>query len=115
MRLDSVKESEKISLEAPSMRALSYMLRHQETWPAGFEWNYRNCHSCAMGLAYKTWKSIQCPDSFEMSRALGMDVEVARGIFCAGPHYAFSFAPFDFVNITPEMVADKIDEYAAVA
>lgn len=44
----------------PSLRGLSYALRHPETWPAGFEFDYGDCKRCAIGLIFKLW-GIQYP------------------------------------------------------
>ena len=42
----------------PSLKNLSYILRHREWWPDGFEWDYRYCASCAIGLCEKLWGII---------------------------------------------------------
>lgn len=34
-------------------RRLVHALRHPETWPPDFEWDYGRCPSCAMGLAWR--------------------------------------------------------------
>lgn len=44
-------------LNRPSLDSLSYILRHPDTWPKNFVWNYAWCSNCAMGLAHKLWKS----------------------------------------------------------
>lgn len=55
--LSSKTETERLfaNLDKPSLHALSYALRHPDTWPEGFMWNYNQCHQCAMGLAHQLW------------------------------------------------------------
>jgi hypothetical protein len=43
-------------LSVPSLRNLAFILRHKETWPPGFYWNYCRADSCALGLAVRVWK-----------------------------------------------------------
>jgi hypothetical protein len=45
-------------LDRPNLVALSYALRHPETWPEDFVWDFDNCDACAMGLARELWASI---------------------------------------------------------
>ena len=54
-----------VSLNRPSLRGLAFALRHPETWPAGFTWNYAKCNSCAMGLAAKIWTNMRMPPELE--------------------------------------------------
>lgn len=35
-----------------TMADLAWRLRNRDTWPPGFKWDYRQCSSCAMGLAW---------------------------------------------------------------
>jgi hypothetical protein len=42
-------------LTVPSLENLAFMLRHRETWPADFEWNYVYLETCAIGLADRMW------------------------------------------------------------
>lgn len=128
-------------LDKPSLENLSYVLRHPETWPEGFIWNYAHCSQCAMGLAYELW-NIAKPDNAgyvdvgcsTMARAFGIsysatediffDANVSRGdtaevIIKTGPFgwgkplIREKFIPFDRTDITPEMIADDIDAYLA--
>lgn len=107
MRLDQkIKPNEVVpSFDKPSLRALSYALRHQELWPKDFKWAFHDCTTCAMGLAGRLWKTI--PLLSYMEGAFGMDYQSAKDIF-GGWGYMLSLP-----EITPEMVADKIDEYLA--
>lgn len=102
--------------DTPSLEALSYALRHQETWPVGFEWDYSTCDTCAMGLTAQLWSAATLPPNaidvplwafvhFRMPSA------VSKGIFLRlGQRRDVRDA-----NITPEHVADAIDAYLATA
>lgn len=93
----------------PSLQVLSYMLRHKELWPDGFEWAFHDCQRCAMGLAWKLWpKHIAMPTKTEMVRVMGMPFDDAKAIFGG-----WAFSHRDVEIISPELVADKIDEYLA--
>lgn len=128
-------ETEKLfAIDKPSLENLSYALRHPETWPDGFEWDYRNCNSCAMGLASNLWKSIPEPSnkrekgSSRMARSFSLPYEVAASIFFGSKDWTpirnetkgmlWWKKHRQFLNIaavTPEMVADQIDKYIAGA
>jgi hypothetical protein len=124
----------------PSLHALSYALRHPETWPEGFVWDYGNCTKCAMGLAHQLWPSVptttRVTASSAMARSFAMPLREASMIFLGGiplgpgraehaswvPTYIRSqghlwwkrhFRSVDNAAITPEMVADQIDKYLA--
>ena len=123
-------ETEKLfALDKPSLENLSYCLRHPETWPESFFWDYSHCDQCAMGLAHELWSSI--PESNRddgastMARSFAIPYEVAQSIFLGreGGHCA-SWTPqkmrwfrskADLGSVTPEMVADQIDKHIASA
>lgn len=44
-------------LASPTLEGLAYRLRHKETWPKDFEFDFDRCHRCAMGLAFQSWFS----------------------------------------------------------
>ena len=97
-----------VDLGKPSLEALSWLLRHKEMWPRGFEWIYRDCHSCAMGLAWTLWReSIDLPVPEVIAKVFFMEESAACRIFING---AFKHQTLD---VTPEMIADDIDEYLA--
>jgi len=118
-------ETEKLfqDLSKPSLHVLSYALRHPDTWPEGFNWNFDNCRECAMGLAHRLWASI--PEAKNtatcstgpsiMGRAFAMPYETARDIFMGEGEWTRTGLIFktqiDFKKVTPEMVADQIDKY----
>jgi hypothetical protein len=106
--------------DRPNLTALAYALRHPETWPKNFTWNYEQCESCAMGLAVRLWPSLEPPDYNEtwISREMSMSYREAVSIF-------FDMGPFQKVKtgwfrskmvrnkalVTPDDVADAIDRY----
>lgn len=119
-------------LNKPSLHALSYALRHPETWPADFVWSYTYCDQCAMGLAHVLWKSIPEVDSEDgasvMARSFAMPFGVAENIFLGKgdwiPTYTTETGMLwwkeqhsrqNHNSVTPEMVADQIDAYLATA
>lgn len=124
-------ESEKLfaDLDKPSLHALSYSLRHPDTWPKGFIWNYNNCSSCAMGLAHYLW-SGSIPDTnintgaSIMAREFAMPFKEAKSIFLGSAawtptqrtgHLWWAKDKYNLDIVTPEMVADQIDKYLATA
>lgn len=55
MPFDGTDETD---LSVPSLRNLAYLLRHQELWPDGFEWNYCRTSTCAVGLSWCFWPRV---------------------------------------------------------
>lgn len=119
--------------DKPSLFGLSYALRHPETWPIGFVWDYRDCQTCAVGLAVQLWKLIGVPVAFDWDDECMTDAQkssvvspMAR-IFAIGystaHHIFFNVQPRrslilrrpigDLKDVTPDMVADEIDRYLA--
>ncbi len=114
-------------LNKPTLHALSYALRHPDTWPKDFTWNYKYCDECAMGLASQLWNIILSnaedvdDESHEnisnMAKTFAMPYDNAQQIFYDANHnqsmiLGLSF-PCAMTAVTPEMVADKIDKYLA--
>lgn len=105
----------------PSLENLAYCLRHPDTWPEGFYWDYGKCERCAMGLAHELWSSI--PEASNetgasiMARAFHMSYEAAHTIFFGSAWRKRKFFGGYFYpphsTITPSMVADAIDKYLA--
>jgi hypothetical protein len=132
-----------VDLDKPSLRGLSYALRHPKMWPRGFVWNYQNCTQCAMGLAHTLWLGTRRPrgdvnvGSSIMAKTFDMPFEKAKHIFFMAMmtriHHVsitrvaetswFGFhKKYETINVdepisremvTPEMVADDIDAYLA--
>lgn len=119
--------------QKPSLVALAYALRHPETWPEGFVWDYGSCADCAMGLASELWSDRKSPDPDDsdamrswIAREMALPLGRADDIF-------FGLAPIvtkkvkvgwfrsrtegkpDWDAVYPEDVADAIDRYLASA
>lgn len=142
--IDAERSSNKSFFEnadKPTLHGLSYALRHPETWPEGFTWNYGQCGQCAMGLAHALWKEIPrattSTASSLMARAFAISYESASSIFLGKiGNTPAKWIPSSIYKtevrghlwwktssrkaahwdaITPEMVADQIDKYIATA
>jgi hypothetical protein len=108
------------AVEQPSLVNLSYCLRNPDTWPEGFYWDYGKCERCAMGLASALWRR-SIPEvnndigASVMARVFHMSYEGARRIFFGSyvRRKLFSRVHIPHSSITPEMVADAIDDYLA--
>jgi hypothetical protein len=109
--------------DKPSLENLAYCLRHPETWPPGFVWDFSYCRSCAMGLARVLWDA-QNADWLENSTAVStaarffaMPYETADRVFMSTswkkPWFGFIPHEIDAESVTPEMVADEIDRHLA--
>jgi hypothetical protein len=104
-------------LARPSLEALSYALRHPETWPKGFRWDYGSCSSCAMGLTKKLWENpareerCDLPDlrAEKYGKLFGMPQAASDKIFL----YLTEGHGCGTGYITPHHVADAIDAYLA--
>lgn len=120
-------------LDKPSLHALSYSLRHPDTWPQGFVWDFNKCDQCAMGLAHQLWKGTvpavgRASGPSVMAHEFAMPFGAAKSIFLGNMDWlpkdsisegrfwsrkTYSRANHD--RVTPEMVADQIDAYLATA
>jgi hypothetical protein len=75
------------NLRAPSLQALAYVLRHPETWPDRFAFEFESCSRCAMGLAWALWYPQKEMGGHAESWIdvtadnLGISVQVAAAIF----------------------------------
>lgn len=91
----------------PAMRrsVLIATLRDRTLWPKDFEWNYAHRCSCAIGLTEKLWPKINiriywftpCPE-------LGLSDGQVNQVF------GLLYYPFTRAPVTPEMVADRLEE-----
>lgn len=100
-----------VDLSKPDLRTLAVVLRNQALWPAGFEWGYSHCVTCAAGLAHRLWETVTRTDAqrlaYSMANVFGIRPTVSQSIFVG------EFG-CDYRDVTPEMVADKIDEVLAL-
>lgn len=101
------------SLDTPSLEGLAYLLRHPERWPAGFEWSFYACNTCAMGLAVQVWCDAASRPFVDwidfMCDNFGISYNTARDIFTRPG----SVTPVreGEGNIPPRYVARAIDTY----
>lgn len=111
MKHQTFEDAAQIDLSKPSLEALSFLLRHRELWPKGFEWGYGECVSCAMGLAVSLW-SIYRKDSYgdTVRKALHVTEEKKEQF---NDIFYFAGSRRGVNLIIPEMVADDIDAYLA--
>lgn len=103
-----------LDLSRPSLRALSYLLRRPEMWPTGFAWYFGSCDTCAMGLAASLWGWAH-PNTWGAAQRLDILHSDAIDIFGDVSMGAIGYGPVTHSEITPEMVADRIDQYLAGA
>jgi hypothetical protein len=96
-----------IDLRNPSLEGLSYALRHLETLLADFAWYYGDYSTCAMAVACMLWPRIGLHDPHNMTRAFGISTTESVLFFCS------DYGRASKCYVTPEMVADRIDEYRA--
>ena len=102
-----------LRLDTPSLEALSHILRHRELWPKEFCWCFSDCENCAMGLAKELWEVgrgawLHYPDN--TARLLGIEANVAMRLFV---HLSYGPMRYAGTSVTPEYVADTIDNYLA--
>ncbi len=99
-------------LTRPSLEGLSWLLRHREAWPEGHVWDYSCGESCALGIGRKQWPDFVRRESItpggDMTRTLGVDMYTGSRMFSLR-----AYQPVGDLDVTPEMVADRIDQYIA--
>jgi hypothetical protein len=115
-QLKQLEAESLLQLDKPSLKALSYILRHREHWPEGFTWSFPNCEQCAMGLARNLWDKKHDPlNDVDDACNWAVDFLTAERRFVndvfGGNIYLCSRVPLGLV--TPEMIANKIDEHLA--
>lgn len=108
----------------PSLKRLVYLLRHKETWPRGFTWYFGSCLTCAMGLSARFWnyslttKKNNSEDAMDITgEQFGLSRSCAStlfGLFSQNTEDDGGLSVKKIDTVTPEMVADRIDEYLVV-
>lgn len=100
-------ETPAVDLSRPSLPALVWVLRHREIWPPRFKWDYTDCYSCAMGLAWRLWrKTVAWPGFMQTGRAIGISDHEATRVFC----HLHVFENTEKIMVTPEMVARNLEK-----
>lgn len=94
--------------DRPSLRSLSYVLRHRDMLPKDFEWDYTDCRTCAIGLAGRLWGLTLQPRATDNGM---MIAEVMGTTYTSVACIFFNLSPA--ATITPDDVADAIDRYLA--
>lgn len=94
--------------EKPDAAFLSAVLRDPSRWPAGFEWNYTSCDTCALGLmgalvGNPEYNRSDAIDDFKLSGTESYD------IFCRA-HVSLGKR---MRHVTPTDVADALDSVLA--
>ena len=96
------------TLHQHAVRKLSFILRNRALWPKGFEWDYRNCRDCAMGLAFELGMTSKRA-TLAMGGRFNMSIEDAQNIFIYAGQSTLTKLMQD---VTPEDIADLLDAYA---
>lgn len=118
-------KSNVINLDTPSLKGLIHVLRNKHLWPPNFKWYYGFCNQCAMGLASELWsKYVPDPNLDQMfisvtaesyasrvGRVFGLDPVQSVVAFYGSGWVPMKNGQRDFYSITPEMVADKLEQY----
>jgi hypothetical protein len=89
-------------LSVPSLAGLAWVLRHKEAWPPGHIWSFARGATCAVGIGHRRWE-VNVIDA-----DIGLSRRHREYMFCYG-----AYAPVADCDVTPEMVADRIDAYLA--
>ena len=87
-------------LSKPTLEGLSWLLRHKEAWPPTHVWDFHQEASCAIGIARGHW-------GYDAIRRIpGCTVLAMVRLFSQ-----LQYLPVQDKDVTPEMVADRIDAY----
>jgi hypothetical protein len=96
--------------DKPSLERLSYVLRHKELWPEGFQWDFSVCVQCAMGMARDLWWKGETAGLTEISYKFDLAYPDSKSMFLAPANKWYGKS---MRAVTPNMVADRIDAYLA--
>lgn len=95
----------------PTLKDLSYLLRHREEWPEGFYWDYTNMGTCAAGLAEQKF-NLHLPDDeywTTLAEVFGITDTIAIFVGAARKSTLPRHNLRSMRDVTPERVADVID------
>lgn len=115
MLIDNLDLREKldteVDLSVPSLRALSYALKHPETWPEGFHFHYSSSYACAVGLAISMWWTGDTCSRDSIMEKFGISLIVASNLFYkVHAHHSRDKIPRNG-EVTSKEVAYVIDKY----
>lgn len=101
-------------LSVPSLANLAYVLRHKETWPRGFRWDYCVEEQCAFGLAMHFWDYDHIAAGYRQAPA-GVRLHIPKSIYnrVRLPGLGRLLGPYGKSFVRPEHVADAIDRLLA--
>ena len=93
----------------PSLKNLSYLLKHKELWPKDFSWFYPNPNNCALGLSRKYW-GREISDRILPNRGSQIYEEIfLTGMFTKKFLFFSWKTPGNLANHSPQQVAREID------
>lgn len=87
-------------------RILIAALRDRSKWPKGFKWDFERCSTCAIGLSRRLGLASKVSWApFAMTKAFAIPAAMFQSAFLwsGGPE----------VEVTPEMVADRLEKLFA--
>jgi hypothetical protein len=93
----------------PTLDSLATVLRDRSLWPYGFEWDFRQKCSCAIGMAEEIWG----PSNPFNQTAPVSELRKYAETFCnPKKRYVLGFIPWGVTmrGVTPEDVADRIEK-----
>jgi hypothetical protein len=84
-----------------TLQALHDLLLDQSKWPDDFAWNYDDCQTCAIGLAWQVGLIDVDRPADAQGFDFGIDHVTAHGIF-------YTTLNGSYAAVTPEIVAERI-------
>lgn len=100
-----------------TLARLAVVLRDRSMWPEGFRWDYGECVSCAMGLAYQLKRGnrllFRGYDAVQKMREIIEDAHDMPIDEFAPIFFHLADTPEGCADITPEHVASAIESHLA--
>ena len=100
---------------APTLAELAEILRNRSRWPEGFEWDFNDCRTCAMGLAKVLVDGAKGVEKWHIDHAerwaegmFGLDWREVRELFGVEVADRYEIA---VCEVTPEQVAMGIENW----
>ncbi len=88
------------------------LLRDRSSWPPNFAWNFQNCSTCALGLAWETI-CVGAPHSGRnhIDPLLGLSYAESGPVFAPTTLLDGTAEGYGIPRylVTPEMVADRLE------